>query len=84
MAIKELGFTFRLVYDEPGLQFVGVLSWDETILRDECYSFNFDELTKANIDWREVIPEELHEVIKDYYYDWLEGIVDTPCCGEDC
>lgn len=68
----ELGFKYELTYDEPGFAFIGVLMWDGEILRDECYSFNFDELKDAGLNWKDVIPDEFHETVEPYYLDWLD------------
>ena len=71
--LGELGFTYELYYDEPGSGFVGKLTWDGLMLRDECYEYDFEMLQKKGLNWKGIIPEEFHEVAQQHYAVWLES-----------
>ena len=70
--LGRLGFKYELEYDECGAGFAGVLSWDGMTLRDDCYGYDFDQLEKDGLDWKNLIPEEFHEVVGNHYDNWLE------------
>lgn len=67
-----LGFTYKLTYDEPGVGFIGVISWDGKTLRDKCYDFDFDKLKEQGREWKRVIPKEFHGRVGQHYLDWLK------------
>ncbi len=72
LKLGELGFTYELTYDESGHAFIGTISWDGQTLRDDCYSFDFEQYKKEGLDWRNEIPEEFHDAVDQYYEEWLE------------
>ncbi len=71
LTLKDMGFRYELRYDEPGCTFIGILSWDGAILRDDCYDFSIENMTIDGVSWNDEIPEEFHEIIKGYYRDWI-------------